>query len=48
VITCEASSRMGAMSGLERVLGDSAIVESARSRVWDKRLYKHKALAGEI
>jgi hypothetical protein len=36
------------MSGLERVLGVLAITEIARSRVWNKRLYKHKAVSAKV
>ena len=48
VIACEESSRISAMSGIERVSGVLAITERAKSQGWDKRLYKHKATSGEI
>ena len=35
------------MSGLERVSGFSASAEIAKSRAWDRRLYKHKAAGSE-
>jgi len=47
-IACEESSHIGTMSGLERVSGVSAFAERAKSRVWDKRLYKHKVANGGI
>ena len=47
-IACEESSHIGTMSELERVSGVSAFDERVKSRVWDKRLYKHKEASGRI
>jgi len=35
------------MSGFERVSGFSTSTEIAKSRVWDRMLYKHKAAGSE-
>ena len=48
VIASRESSHMGSMGRLERVLVVSALAEGAKSRAWDKRLYKHKATNGKI
>ena len=47
-IACEGSSCMGTMSGLERVLGNSAIAKRAMSQVWDRKFYKHKVVSVKI